>query len=127
MPQTIYTAATSEAKVNEETIEGLQAIEYRHVRSRHDIGAVGTSERIAVYYGLTTVSARMRVASANATLDGLLQSGAEFSVSVQLKHGDNARNVSFDGCYMEDKAFALDTENHGETIYTFTATRVREE
>ena len=45
MPQLIYTAARSEAKVNEETIEGLQAIDYRVVRNRHDVGAVGTNER----------------------------------------------------------------------------------
>ena len=38
MPQLIYTAARSEAKVNEETIDGLQAIDYRVVRNRHDVG-----------------------------------------------------------------------------------------
>jgi hypothetical protein len=127
MPQTIYTASASEAKVNEETIEGLQSIEYHQVRNRHDVGAVGTHERIAVYFGLTLVSGRIRVASANPTLDRLLAEGTEFTISVQLKHGDNNRNVSFDGCFLDDKSFGLDTEHHGETIYTFTATRVREE
>jgi hypothetical protein len=127
MPQMIYTAATSEAKVNEETIEGLQSIDYKVVRNRHDVGAVGTNERVAVYYGLTMVVGRIRVASVNATLDTLLQSGEAFSISVRLNHADANRNVSFDQCYMEDKGFGLDTEHHGETIYTFTATRVREE
>ena len=127
MPQMIYTASSSEAKVNEETIEGLQSIDYRSVRSRHDVGAVGTNERVAVYYGLTMVVGRIRVASVNAALDTLLRDGTEFSISVRLNHGDASRNVSFDQCYMEDKSFALDTEHHGETIYTFTATRVREE
>jgi hypothetical protein len=123
----IYTASSSEAKVNEETVDGLQSIDYRFVRNRHDVGAVGTNERVAVYYGLTMVVGRIRVASVNAGLDELLRSGAEFSISVRLKHGDANRNVSFDQCYMDDKSFALDTEHHGETIYTFTATRVREE
>ena len=127
MPQMIYTASTSEAKVNDETVEGLQSIDYRFARNRHDVGAVGTNERVAVYYGLTVVVGRIRVASVNARLDGLLGSGEEFSISVRLSHGDASRNVSFDQCYMEDKSFALDTEHHGETIYTFTATRVREE
>ena len=127
MPQMIYTASSSEAKVNEETVEGLQAIDYRFVRSRHDVGAVGTNERVAVYYGLTMVVGRIRVASVNPALDTLLRDGTEFSISVRLNHGDANRNVSFDQCYMEDKSFALDTEHHGETIYTFTATRVREE
>lgn len=126
MPQ-IYTASASEAKVNEETIEGLQSIEYKLVKQREDVGAVGTNERVAVYFGLQTVVARMRVASANPTLDQLLQDGTEFTVAVRLRHGETNRNVTFDGCYLDDKSFALDTEHHGETIYTFTAIRVREE
>ena len=36
MPQ-IYTAFASEVKVNEETIEGLQSIEYTVVRNRRDV------------------------------------------------------------------------------------------
>jgi hypothetical protein len=126
MPQTIYTASHSEAKVNEETIDGLQSIDYRVVRNRHDVGAVGTNERVAVYYGLTVVVGRLRVASANAKLDGLLKSGEPFDISVHLVHGDSERDVGFQQCYMEDKSFALDTEHHGETVYTFTARSVEE-
>ena len=79
MPQTIYTASHSEAKVNEETIDGLQSIDYRVVRNRHD-----------------------------------------------LVHGDAERDVTLQQCFMEDKSFALDTEHHGETVYTFTARSVEE-
>ena len=32
MPAQIYTAFASQAKVNEDTIDGLQAIEYRQIR-----------------------------------------------------------------------------------------------
>ena len=46
MPQ-IYTAFASEVKVNEETIEGLQAIDYKMVNNRQHVGAIGTAERIA--------------------------------------------------------------------------------
>ena len=126
MPQTIYTASHSEAKVNEETIDGLQSIDYRVVRNRHDIGAVGTNERVAVYYGLTVVIGRLRVASANAKLDGLLKSGEPFDISVHLVHGDAERDVTLQQCFIEDKSFALDTEHHGETVYTFTARSVEE-
>jgi hypothetical protein len=126
MPQ-VYTAYESEVKVNEETIEGLQAIDYKVVNGRQQIGAVGTTERIAVYFGLKYVMGTMRVASANKTLDGLMQSNAEFSISATLKHRDTTRRVSFDSCYMEDKQFSINAQLHGETIYSFTATRVREE
>jgi hypothetical protein len=126
MPQ-VFTALASEVKVNEETIDGLQSIDYNVVKNRQDIGAIGTDERIAVYFGLKTVLGKLRVASINATLDGLLQSNDSFSISATLKHGDATRKVSFDACYMEDKAFGLGAEGHGETVYSFTATRVREE
>jgi hypothetical protein len=126
MPQ-IFTAFASEAKVNGETVEGLQSIEYRHIKNRYDVGAIGTDERIAVYYGLKVVVGRLRVASANTTMDGLLDSNEEFSISATLRHGDTSRSVTFDGCRMDEKSFALSTDAHGETVYSFTATRVREE
>jgi len=126
MPQ-IYTAFASEAKVNEETIEGLQSVEYKQLKSRHDVGAIGTDERIGVYFGLKVVAGNLRVASASPTLDKLLQGNESFTLSVTLRHGDTKRNVTFDNCFLDQKQFALGTESHGETVYTFTATRVREE
>lgn len=126
MPQ-IYTALSSEVKVNEETIEGLQSIDYSLAKNRQHIGAIGTDERIAVYFGLKTVLGKLRVASVNATLDGLLQSNDAFSISATLKHGEATRRVTFDACYMEDKAFGLGAEGHAQTVYSFTATRIREE
>jgi hypothetical protein len=126
MPQ-IYTAFASEVKVNEETIEGIQSIDYKMVKNRQHVGAIGTDERIAVYFGLKVVTGRLRVASASPTLDGLLQSNDEFSISATLRHRDTTRLVTFDACYMEEKTFGMSTEGHGETIYSFTATRVREE
>jgi hypothetical protein len=127
MPPNIYTAFASEAKVNEETLEGLQAIEYRQTKSRHDVGAIGTDERIAVYFGLKHVSGSLRVASGSPTLDGLLNSNGVFSLAVTLRHGETSRNVTFDEVYLDDKRFVLGAEAHGETLYTFTAKRVREE
>lgn len=123
----IYTAFASEVKVNEETIEGLQAIDYKVVTNRQNVGAIGTNERIAVYFGLRLVSGQLRVASANKTLDGLMQSNAQFSISATLKHGETTRHVAFDNCFMEDKDFSMSSQSHGETTYSFTATRVREE
>src|SRR5215216_1624047 len=126
MPQ-VFTAFTSEVKVNEETLEGLQSIEYSLAKNRQHIGAIGTDERIAVYFGMKVVIGKLRVASINKTLDDFLQSNAEFSISATLRHGKESRKVTFDSCFLEDKAFSLVSEGHGETIYSFTATRVREE
>jgi hypothetical protein len=126
MPQ-VFTAFASEVKVNEETLEGLQSIEYSMVKNRQHIGAIGTDERIAVYFGLKLVNGKLRVASLNRTLDAFLQNNTEFSISATLKQGELNRRVTFDSCFLEDKAFSMVSDGHGETLYSFTATRVREE
>jgi hypothetical protein len=123
----IYTAFASEVKVNEETIAGLQEIQYEVQRNRHNVGAVGTVERIGVVTGLEVVNGSLTIASVSATLDTLLQSGEPFSISATLKHGEDARSVTFDDCYAETKAFDMNAGTHGQTIYGFSATRVREE
>lgn len=126
MPQ-IYTAFASEVKVNQETIEGLQSIEYNVVKNRQHIGAIGTDERIGVYFGLTEIAGKLHVASANVTLDELLATNEEFSISATLKHRDVERKITFDTCYLDDKVFGLSATAHGVTTYCFSATRVREE
>jgi hypothetical protein len=124
----VFTAYQSEVKINDETLEGLQSIEYQESKDRQDVGAIGTDERIAVYFGMKQVMGKLRLASANVTLDKLLAANTKFSVTVAHREGDTVkRSVTFDDCYAEDKAFSLAAEGHGETVYTFTATRVREE
>ena len=88
--------------------------------------STGTDERIAVYFGIKLVSGKLRVASINNTLDGFLQANTEFSISATLKQGETSRKVTFDSCFLEDKAFATVSDGH-ETVYSFTATRVRDE
>jgi hypothetical protein len=123
----IYDAFASQVKINDETIEGLQSIDYAEVKNRRDIAAIGTDERIGVYFGLKIVSGKLTIASANKTLDGLLKDNKQFSITATLKHGDTSRNVTFDNCYLDDKSFNLGAQAHGETIYSFTAARLREE
>ena len=72
MPQ-VFTAFASEVKVNEETVEGLQSIEYSMVKNRQHVGAIGSDERIAVYFGMKVVTGKLRVASISKTLDGCLR------------------------------------------------------
>lgn len=125
MPQ-VFTAFASEVKVEEETLEGLQSIEYSAVKNRQHIGAIGTDERIAVYFGLKLVSGKLRVASISKTLDDFLQANTEFTLSATLKQGEAIRTVTFHSCFLEDKAFSMHADGHGESVYSFTATRVIE-
>ena len=44
-----------------------------------------------------------------------------------LRHGEDTRTVAFDDCVMDEKSFGLTAAAHGETVYQFSATRLREE
>ena len=84
MPQ-VYTAFASEAKVNGRPSRASRRSSTASRRAAHDVGAIGTDERVAVYFGLRIVTGRLRVASANTTLDGLRRHGRRV-----LDHGDPA-------------------------------------
>lgn len=123
----VFTANSSQVMVDGNAVEGVQGIDYRVQRQQGDVFALGSAERITSYYGATRVDGRLQVASANPALDTLTNSGSSFQVVVTLAHGETQRSVAFDDCFMTNKEFALNTGGHGETIYLFSATRVREE
>ncbi len=127
MAATIFSANSSGVLVNNQAVDGIRGIDYQVQRNQGEVTSLGTHERIAVYYGPSRVVGRVRVASASAALDGLLVSGAACQIIANLKHGQAKRSVSFDECFLLSKEFAMEAGQHGETIYGFTATRVREE
>lgn len=124
---TVFTANSSGVQVDNANIAGVRAIDYRHEREQSDVHGLGSDERLAVYYGPMRVVGRIRVASTSPELDALALSGNEFQVVANLKHGQAVRSVAFDACYMRSKEFQMNSGGHGETVYEFTATRVREE
>ncbi len=126
MPK-IFTANSSSVLVNGAVIEGVQGIDYRYVRQQSNVYAIGSNERLTVYYGPSHVEGRIQVISASPDLDRLAASGAAFQVVANLAHGDVTRSLALDDCFMTGKDFAMNSGGHGETVYTFTATRVRED
>ncbi len=122
---TILSAKESQVLVAGAPIEGLQAITYRVDRSRQDIAAIGTDERIGVDFGLKIVKGTLTVKSTNDTLDTLLDNNNTFQIAANLKKGDLTKTVAFDECYLDDKQVGLDANGVVVTTYTFTATRVR--
>jgi hypothetical protein len=108
-------------------IEGLQAITYRVNRSRQDIPAIGTDERIGVDFGLKLVTGTLTVKSTNDTLNTILANSDTFQITANLKKGELTKTVAFDECYLDDKQVGLDANGVLVTTYIFTATRVREE
>lgn len=123
---TIVAAAESQVLIDGNPVDGVRSIEYRSRQTRTNIYALGSVERIDVVAGPSTVEGRLTVTSTDATLNGLA-TDASFQLSAQLKHGATTVSVTFDECFLLDKGFALTVGEFGETVYTFTATRVREE
>lgn len=123
---TIFAANESQVLVNGQAVEGVRAIEYRRSQARENIFGLGTNERIGMVSGPQVLEGRLRVASTAPSLDALTVD-QQFQVSAVLVHGQTRMTVSFDECFLQDKSFELGVGGHGEAVYSFTATRAREE
>jgi len=123
---TIFSANDSTVMVDGKTIEGVRAIEYRHHQQRENVYALGSAERVGVVSGSRHVEGRLRVVSRDAALD-LLTGGGPFQITALFKQGETKLTVSFDECFITEKGTSLGAGGHAETLYGFTATRVREE
>ena len=123
---TIFAANESQVLVDGQAIEGVRAIEYRKVQSRENVFGLGSAERIGMVSGPQVLEGRIRVASTAASLDALMVD-QQFQISAVLRHGETNMTVTFDECYLLEKTFEMGVGGHGEAIYSFTATRMREE
>jgi hypothetical protein len=123
---TILAANESTVLLDGKPVEGVRAIEYRQQQNRESIYAIGSTERIGMTTGAQVVEGRLRIASTSPVLS-TIPPDKPFQISAQLKHGDKKMTVSFDECFLTEKSFAMAVSSFGESIYSFTATRVREE
>lgn len=123
---TIFAANESQVLVDGQAIEGVRSVEYRKSQARESIYGLGSNERIGLVSGAQVVEGHIRVASTAAALDRLTVD-QQFQVSAVLVHGETQMTVTFDECYLLDKTFDMGVGSHGEAVYSFTATRVREE
>jgi hypothetical protein len=126
----LVSKATSKVTVDGEELNGLQTLEFKVKRRQTDIEGVGMDERIGVESGLFIVNGTLRVRSLNKKLDDLLYTpvSVPFNMVAELKKGDElVKKITFDECFLDDKSFELGIDDVATTIYTFTATRVREE
>jgi hypothetical protein len=123
---TIFAATESSVLIDGEALEGITAIEYNRSQVRTNVYAVGSAERIGVISGRKTVQGRLRLASTSQKLDGMPDE-ARFQISAQFRHGETRMTVSFDDCLLEQKTLELGVGGYAEAVYSFSATRVREE
>jgi hypothetical protein len=123
---TIFAANESQVLVDGTPIEGVRMIEYRTVQSRESVYGLGGAERIGMVSGPRVLEGRIHVASTAAPLDALAVEQS-FQVSALLVHGETTKTVTFDECFLQEKSFDMSVGSHGESLYSFTATRAREE
>jgi hypothetical protein len=123
---TVFSANESQVLVDGEVVEGVRAIEYRHLQERASLYALGSAERIGAISGAQLVEGRLQVASTSAKLNGLT-GDTPFQILANLQRGGARMTVTFDECLLSEKSFAVAVGGHGEATYAFTATRVREE
>jgi len=123
---TLFAANESVVLINGEAIEGVQAIEYRHVQQRENVFAVGNAERIGQIAGPMWVEGRIKVNSTAPSINAITVDTV-FQVTAQLRHGATSMTLSFDDCYLMEKTFEMGVGSVGSSVYTFSATRIREE
>jgi hypothetical protein len=123
----LYDSNRSKVTVNGQPIAGVRTIEFRQERAQGQVYALGSEERVGVYHGQLQVLGRIQVASAAAGLDQLAQAPEAFQMIAALGGADGSRQVVFDQCFIHDKALTMGIGGHAETVYHFTATRMREE
>lgn len=124
---TIFAADESKVLVDGDVLDGIRSIEYRHVQVRENVYSLGSSERLGLISGPQYVEARIHVVSTSPVLNGKTGSSTPFQVTAELKQGETRMTVSFDECFLMEKTFDMKVGGSGEAVYTFTATRAREE
>ncbi len=124
---TIFAANESQVLVNGTAIEGVRSLAYRKVQARESVYALGSAERIGVVSGAALFEGQLRVASASQILDEITAADVPFQVSALLRHNGQQMSVTLDECFLMEKNFDMGVGSHGESVYSFTATRAREE
>jgi hypothetical protein len=123
---TIFSANESTVMLNGEMVEGVRSLEYRRHQARTNVYALGTPERIGMTSGPQVVEGRLRIASTSPALSAL-DDNTPFVLTALLRQRDSKRTVTFDECFLVERTFEIAAGSHGEAVYAFTATRVREE
>lgn len=121
---TIFAANESTVLLDGHPIDGVCSLEYDKQQEVRPLYGLGSAERIGVVAGPMAVVGRLRVLSTASALDAKTDA---FQVTANLVHGSTKLTVTFDECYLTGRSMDLGMGGAAESVYEFTATRVREE
>jgi hypothetical protein len=128
MPATpiVVSANVSNVKCDGEVIPGLQSIDYKIVRARKNVHAIGIHERLGIDHGEMYVEGVLRVRSAYPHFEELMAEEKTFQLVVELKKGtEQVGTISFDECSLESNRLTLDANGQAISEYAFNGTRIR--
>jgi len=122
----VVSANVSNVKCDGEVIPGLQSIDYKIVRSRQNVNAIGIHERLGVDYGEMYVMGVLRVRSSYPKFEEMMATEKSFQIVVELKKmTQSIGTITFDECTLESNRLTLDANGQAISEYTFTGTRIR--
>jgi hypothetical protein len=126
----VYSGRISNIKCEGEVIPGAQSIDFKIVKSRRNVHAIGIHERLGIDYGEMYVAGTVRVESAYLKFDQFMGEEKSFQLVLELKKGgafeEALGTISFDECHIENKNFSIAANGVGISEYGFTATRIRQ-
>ena len=124
----VASANVSNVKCDGDVIKGLQSIDYKIVKKRSNVHAIGVHERYGIDYGEMYVTGLLRVRSAYPKFDQYMGEEKSCQLVVELKdQKDSMGKITFDECYIESKNFTMEVNGSALSEYAFTATRIRQE
>jgi len=138
----IYSSRDSTVSVDSKKVDGIQSIEWKVNRQRSDVYGTGQNLRLGVEFGVKLISGTIKVKSSISALDTKIidddLTKAVFQLVVELNklggvepsHGAMSTNpfkFTFDGCYVDTHERSMDVNGVPISIYTFTATDLKEE
>lgn len=122
----MVSANVSNVKCDGEVIPGLQSIDYKIVRARKNVHAIGLHERLGIDHGEMYVAGILRVRSSYPHFEELMAQEKTFQLVVELKKGtEQVGTISFDECSLESNRLTLDANGQATSEYAFNGTRIR--
>lgn len=124
----VAAANVSNVKCDGQVIKGVQSIDFKVIKKRSNVHAIGLHERYGIGYGEMYVTGIIRVQSAYIKFDQMMSDEKSFQLVAELKdQKDSSGKITFDECYIESKNFTMQVNGQAVSEYAFTATRLRQE